>query len=87
MESKTKKTKVCHNRKIGGNMIPKKIETKLNKIEDLVGDLKFHIEQEIHNLNHAKERIEADLTQGFYFDGKNSYELVKKGKRIVRKKQ
>ena len=68
-------------------MIPKKIEKNLNKIEDLVGTLKFEIEQVVYNLEHAKERLEADLTQGFYFDGKNSYELVKKGKRIVRKKQ
>lgn len=63
-----------------------KIEKTFDKIDDLIGNLKFQVEQALQNAEHAKERLEADLSQGFYFDGKNAYELIKKGKSIKRKK-
>lgn len=50
---------------------------KFDELEKHFDKLRHDIEQTVYNIEHAKERLEADLKQGFYFDGKNSFEIVK----------
>lgn len=68
---------------------PKKIiMKKLEQIRELIADIDFEVDQGFYNLEHAKERLEADLKQGYYFDGKNSYEIIlKKDKRTTKLKK
>ena len=54
-----------------------KLVKKFDEMEKNFDKLRHDIEQTVYNLEHAKERLEADLKQGFYFDGKNAYEIVK----------
>lgn len=65
----------------------KKINKLIGECEDKFREIRFEIDQALFNLEHAQERLESDLKQGFYFDGKNTWELIKTPKNKIKRKK
>ena len=65
-------------RNSGVNKTFEEIQSYFDKIRNEIDKAQMSVEQMVFNTEHAKERLEADLHQGFYFDGKESWELIKK---------
>ena len=65
-------------RNSGVNKTFEEIQSYFDKIRNEIDKAQMSVEQMVFNTEHAKERLEADLKQGFYFDGKQSWELYKK---------
>lgn len=62
----------------GMNKTFDEVQKLFDKIRNEIDQAQMSVEQMVFNTEHAKERLEADLKQGYYFDGKNSWELYKK---------
>ena len=65
----------------------KKITKLLSECEDKFREIQFEVDQALYNLEHAQEQLKADLKEGFYFDGKNTWELIKTPKNKMKRRK